>query len=129
MYVTTFPCHECAKHIVAAGIQKVVFIEPYSKSQVANLFSDSIVIEPEIMKDKIAFVPFVGVAPRRYMSLFSMSKRKENDGRLVRWQDGKHLAQPKLAGLAIAYTKHESLAVGELVEKLEKAGLKLVETE
>ncbi len=33
IFVTTFPCHNCAKHIVAAGIKEVVFIEPYPKSK------------------------------------------------------------------------------------------------
>jgi deoxycytidylate deaminase len=32
LYCTTFPCHMCAKHIVASGIKKVVYIEPYPKS-------------------------------------------------------------------------------------------------
>src|SRR5439155_301649 len=29
LYSTTFPCHNCAKHIAAAGIARVVFVEPY----------------------------------------------------------------------------------------------------
>ena len=28
IYVTTFPCHNCAKHIIAAGLRAVVFLEP-----------------------------------------------------------------------------------------------------
>lgn len=32
LYCTTFPCHLCAKHIVAAGMDRVVFLEPYPKS-------------------------------------------------------------------------------------------------
>jgi deoxycytidylate deaminase len=31
LYVTTFPCHECARHIVISGIRRVVHIEPYPK--------------------------------------------------------------------------------------------------
>ena len=38
MYVTTFPCHMCARHIIAAGIQKVIYIEPYPKSKVGELY-------------------------------------------------------------------------------------------
>jgi deoxycytidylate deaminase len=34
LYCTTFPCHMCAKHLVAAGISKVIFLEPYPKSLV-----------------------------------------------------------------------------------------------
>ena len=32
LHVTTFPCHNCARHILGAGIQRVVFIEPYEKT-------------------------------------------------------------------------------------------------
>jgi deoxycytidylate deaminase len=45
LYSTTFPCHICAKHIVAAGIDRVVFLEPYPKSYVKELHLDSIEIE------------------------------------------------------------------------------------
>jgi deoxycytidylate deaminase len=45
LYCTTFPCHLCAKHIVAAGIARVVFLEPYPKSLAPHLHSDSISIE------------------------------------------------------------------------------------
>ena len=29
LYTTTFPCHDCAKHIIAAGISRVVYVKPY----------------------------------------------------------------------------------------------------
>lgn len=31
LYTTTYPCHNCARHIIAAGIKRVVYIEPYEK--------------------------------------------------------------------------------------------------
>ena len=43
LYSTTFPCHNCTKHIVAAGIEKVVYVEPYEKSQAESLHGDAIV--------------------------------------------------------------------------------------
>lgn len=45
LYCTTFPCHMCAKHIVASGINHVVFLEPYPKSLASELHNDSILIE------------------------------------------------------------------------------------
>ena len=36
LYCTTFPCHNCAKHIVASGIDRVVYIQPYPKSVPQN---------------------------------------------------------------------------------------------
>ncbi len=45
LYCTTFPCHNCAKHIVAAGISRVVFIEPYPKSKALELHYDAITMD------------------------------------------------------------------------------------
>ena len=72
LFSTTFPCHECARHIVAAGIRKVYYIEPYPKSLVNELYPDSIRIEGEGNGDHVSFVPFVGVAPRRYQDVFRL---------------------------------------------------------
>lgn len=71
MFTTTFPCHNCAKHIVAAGIHRVFFVEPYPKSKASQLHADAISIEKEV-SGKVSFLPFVGIAARRYFDLFSM---------------------------------------------------------
>ncbi|MFM5144936.1 hypothetical protein ACEUA0_21025 [Aeromonas veronii] len=101
LYTTTFPCHNCAKHIVAAGIKIVKFIEPYPKSYATILHSDSIDVltsskKINLPQTKVYFEPFVGVGPRRYMDLFSMSlssgrkiKRKK-DGDVIEWRRGEH---------------------------------------
>jgi len=86
LYCTTFPCHECARQIVAAGIEKVVYIEPYPKSRVAQLYPDSISVDTVVTKH-VPFLPFVGIAPRQYMSLFDIGaiKRKNDDGEVIEW--------------------------------------------
>jgi deoxycytidylate deaminase len=88
LYSTTFPCHNCAKHIVAAGVKRVVYIEPYEKSQALKLHGDAIRQDdhgeaPRAERDalKVVFEPFVGVGPRRYFDLFSM---KLSDGYLLK---------------------------------------------
>jgi deoxycytidylate deaminase len=84
MYVTTFPCHLCARNMVAAGISKVVYVEPYAKSLTAELYPDSIAVDGERRNnDQIAFEPFVGIAPRQYLNLFTMSRRKREDGSVL----------------------------------------------
>lgn len=89
MYVTTFPCHNCAKHIIAAGIRRVVYLEPYPKSRADYLHGEEITLEalPEHDgKGKVAFFAFSGVAPRQYRPLFSMSERGAKKGKsLKRW--------------------------------------------
>jgi deoxycytidylate deaminase len=42
LYTTTFPCHTCTRHIIAAGVKRVVYIEPYPKSLAKELHSDAI---------------------------------------------------------------------------------------
>lgn len=82
LYCTTFPCHECTRHVIAAGIMRLVYIEPYPKSLAARLHDDAVVIDPdEDPKGKVAFTTFVGVAPRRYLELFTpaVDSRKTNE--------------------------------------------------
>lgn len=96
LFSTTFPCHECARHIVAAGIRKVYYIEPYPKSLVNELYPDSIRIEGEETGDIVNFVPFVGVAPRRYQDVFKLgeSDRKSLIEHAHDWNSG--VATPRL---------------------------------
>ena len=46
MYVTTFPCHNRAKHLIAAGIKKVTCIEPYPKSKALEFYTNEITEDP-----------------------------------------------------------------------------------
>jgi hypothetical protein len=92
LYCTTFPCHICAKHIVAAGLKKVVFLEPYPKSLASELHSDSIEIESSDRGQfskypSVKFEHFFGVTPRRYRELFERSSRKE-DGKFQEYKSG-----------------------------------------
>ncbi len=124
MYVTTFPCHNCAKHIIAAGIKKVVYLEPYAKSRVKELHDEEIALDPADPRaagDKVLFVPFTGVAPRQYARLFSMSARSHKNGGLALndWHDKRSTLSPRyvLANAAQAYTRTER----EELERLPKA--------
>lgn len=77
IYTTTFPCHNCARHIIGAGVARVVFIEPYTKSRTEDLHRDSVIIgESEGDGDRVTFEPFVGVAPRRYLEMFDVAARE-----------------------------------------------------
>jgi cytidine deaminase len=89
IFTTTFPCHDCAKHIVAVGIERVIYIEPYAKSLVGELFADSIIIDSDSSSSNKARIdPFVGIAPGRYGDLFALSKRKRKkpDGTVWAWR-------------------------------------------
>jgi len=87
MYVTTFPCHNCAKHIIAAGIRRVIYLEPYPKSRTGVLYGEEIVLDGldgQDQGDKVVFSAFSGVGPRQYAQLFSMSERGAKKGRSLK---------------------------------------------
>lgn len=94
LYTTTFPCHSCARHIVASGIAKVYYIEPYEKSLAQNLHSDAIAFDTEDEEPKtppadsgiqppVKFIHFEGIAPRQYLNFFKMTVRKDDFGKVV----------------------------------------------
>jgi deoxycytidylate deaminase len=80
IYSTTFPCHNCARHLIGAGIRRVVFIEPYPKSRTEDLHGDAVTVDRSEADDQhLTFEPFVGVGPRRYQELFDAEARKRLD--------------------------------------------------
>lgn len=102
LYTTTFPCHNCARHIVGAGIARVVFVEPYTKSRAERLHSDSIAIaEADPDDKKVAFDPFVGVAPRRYREIFDASAREQLG----------HLGRKDATGRKTTWSKRDAFPV------------------
>lgn len=83
LFVTTFPCHNCARHIVAAGVDEVQFIEPFLKSKALALHDDSITlpregwVPPSVARrlgqpgpHRVCFRPYVGAAPRLFRRAF-----------------------------------------------------------
>jgi deoxycytidylate deaminase len=75
LYTTTYPCHNCARHIVAAGINKAIYIEPYEKSLALDLHDDAITNHTD--QTKVAFEAFEGVSPRRYSKFFFSSAERK----------------------------------------------------
>lgn len=129
MYVTTFPCHNCTKHIVASGLKRVIYVEPYPKSRADDLHGDSISLTPRDT-DCVQFLPFIGLGPRRYFDLFStqMSSgypifRKEKIA--FQFQDRLKLEdkpKPRLCSTISSYQSGEE----EIVTSFEKTIQKLI---
>ena len=88
LFCTTFPCHMCARHIVASGIKRVVYVEPYPKSMAKQLHRDSISVDPSAsLTDHVNFEPFEGIAPRQYQDIFDPGElRKDSEGRAIDWR-------------------------------------------
>lgn len=127
LYSTTFPCHNCAKHIIAAGIKRVVYVEPYPKSKTLEFHDDSIATGPTGESGgRVVFTPFVGVGPRRFFDLFSMQLgstypliRKDNDsGKRLEWNI--ESAQLRIQMKPVSYLDLEKQAC-ELFDKISTA--------
>jgi len=114
LYCTTFPCHNCCKHIVNAGISRVQYIEPYPKSLAERLHSDAILLGTRDTGDsRVAFEPFRGIAPRMYGTLFSTMTPV---GKRIKRKNDLGDADLTPAGLRVksspwSYIEREALAV------------------
>lgn len=120
LYCTTFPCHNCAKHIIAGGIKRVVYVEPYPKSKALEFHSESIHLkthlDEKVNESLVVFEPFIGVGPRRFLDLFSMNlgsgsklKRKGKLGNTVDWSRANAAIRTPL--LSCSYFDIETAAV------------------
>lgn len=109
LFCTTFPCHNCTKHIIASGIRRVVYIEPYPKSRAHELHGHEVSLENESL-DKVSFVPFIGISPFRYRDIFQKGRRKTQDGSAASWM--KATPSPMLDVGTGTYLETES---GELI--------------
>ncbi|MEX0921455.1 MAG: anti-phage dCTP deaminase [Rhodovibrionaceae bacterium] len=111
LYTTTYPCHNCARHIVASGISEVVFLEPYSKSLAGELHNDSIHFDDGRpgTRNQVVFRQFIGIAPERYWEIFKRGKRKDESGIAKKWQPAK--ATPIVKQFVASYIPIESAVV------------------
>jgi cytidine deaminase len=119
LYCTTFPCHICAKHIVAAGIRRVVYIEPYPKSYADELHSDAIEIDGDGSNGKVGFQRFIGISPYRYRDLFEKGKGKYSTGSAQEWNRDE--MRPMIEVLYPSYFRAEAYVV-DLLRKRTEAG-------
>jgi tRNA(Arg) A34 adenosine deaminase TadA len=124
LYTTTFPCHNCTRHVIAAGIERLIYIEPYAKSRAEELHNDAIVVEEKARDEgrgihrRVPFTPFVGVGPRKYFDLFSLSLSRgfelvrKRDGGIVKIPtSGAHVRVPMSP---FSYIQREAIAIKEL---------------
>jgi cytidine deaminase len=125
LYCTTFPCHNCAKHIIAAGIVRVVYIEPYPKSFASEFHSDAIAGEEcsaDASSGKVVLQPFAGIAPRKYLTWFRAGCRKSDDGQVSRWTPRNALPvfiNPEFGGYGQADLDLEANFVAEVLESVD----------
>lgn len=117
LYCTTFPCHMCARHIISAGIKKVVYIEPYPKSKAKDLYQRSICVDgDDADEDAVEFTPFFGVSPRKYISFFEKGRRKDSSGARLRWDPAE--SRPIRISNDITYLEFEKAQLAAITKEL-----------
>lgn len=117
LYTTTFPCHNCARHIVAAGVRTVFYIEPYPKSLALKLHNDAIGTSEADAGKKVLFLQYQGVAPRSFGRLFPQNPVRKSGGQALfkSRSDAKPLAAPSVDSLVT----REELEVVHLLKEVE----------
>lgn len=116
LFCTTFPCHNCTKHLLAAGIGRVIYMEPYPKSKAKELHEHEIEIEKR-SQTRVSFLPFLGISPVRYRDIFEKGKRKKG-GVALRWLSGE--PRPLIDISAITYIDLESFEAVQLQGEVRK---------
>lgn len=121
LYTTTYPCHMCARIIINAGIRRVVFIDPYEKSLVSEMYGDLVEQSAAVSADRVVLARFVGIAPPLFPLVFRGLNREVSPlGERTSFE--KETARPRLAEsdtLAGAVVL-EQACVKALAEKLAK---------
>lgn len=121
LHCTTYPCHLCARHIIASGIGEVVYIEPYPKSLTQSLYQREIISEPDEGQradcDKVIFRSFRGISPTLYQRVFTSPKRKDAFGAIATWLPDE--AMPVGAASNVARPEFELIIANRIAEVLD----------
>jgi len=143
---TTFPCHNCARHLIAAGMRRVVYLFPYAKSLARELHYDAVEIDPSdssaVPQGRMLMEQFIGVTPRGFTQYFDFSRidrkddvtgrakrlsnREQLEPRVIRDYDTWSTGGPALQAGYIAEIERE--AVQAFVVDMQKHDLTLPET-
>lgn len=120
LYSTTFPCHSCARHIVASGIKRVLFIEPYPKSLAIDLHGDAVSENEGDETNRVLFLQFAGIAPKNILKLFKGELARKGKGGTLAPFD-KKTASPVVKVSLDDYSTHEKWVIAELAENEQQA--------
>ena len=115
IFCTTYPCHSCARQIIATGIKEVYYIEPYRKSLAVKLHGDAIT-EDESDKERVRILPYDGVAPTRYLKLFRVPRDERKESGKLRRANPKD-ASPRFEKSLESLPTLEAIVVKRLKER------------
>ena len=97
---------------MAAGIAKVVYIEPYAKSLALELHDDAISVDEKDAGTKVVFVQYEGVAPNNYLDVFKSGLDRKRNGVCI--PGDPRTATPVIKEPLDDFTIREDIATGGL---------------
>jgi deoxycytidylate deaminase len=107
-YGTAFPFHNCAKHVIALGIERVIFIEPYQISR-ADLIYGYAFASSDGYKRAQYLKHFSGISQRRYRDIFEKGKRGSKSGAVHDWYED--ICKPRICHREADYTASERQSI------------------
>lgn len=117
LYCTTMPCHMCTKLIIAAGVKRVVYVQPYGKSLIEELFDDSVAVDEHPEEQRVHFDTLKGVTPNGFKRAFhKLKKRKNSDGSSLGWDPV--TSTPIFISNFAYYKPLEVKSIGDLAQSL-----------
>ncbi|UKA62403.1 anti-phage dCTP deaminase [Arthrobacter sp. FW306-04-A] len=78
LYTTAFPCHMCMRLIIASGIMRVVYVDPYPKSLAWDMYTEALSASSSEYGNRVLVTPFWGTARKIFERAFSAGVRKRN---------------------------------------------------
>lgn len=122
LYCTTLPCHVCARHVLAAGVARVVYIEPYPKSMLEEMYRGSMCMHGQAGDERaLRFDAFVGIAPSRFIDCFESGVRKDKSGFAARWVPGS--ATLRFRSIVETHIEKETTCAAQLLGVKQTLGL------
>ncbi|TQL02788.1 anti-phage dCTP deaminase [Cellulomonas sp. SLBN-39] len=78
LYTTAFPCHMCMRLIIASGIIRIVYVDPYPKSLAGEMYATEIRLKDEGGETRVAVDSFLGASWRVYPDVFQSVNRRRD---------------------------------------------------
>lgn len=121
----------CMRLIVASGIKRIVYVDPYPKSLAGEMYGDSVTADPGESKTKVLVESFRGASWSIYNRVFSgQDRRRAADGKFAQFDkqksrftlaDAEPLANPAAREAAITIIMSDVLGRTEVETEASEA--------
>lgn len=120
IYVTAFPCHMCMRLIIASGVKRIVYVDPYPKSLAVDMYGGALSFDSRATHGRVQVESFSGTSWRIYQRVFEMVNRDRSPDGIFEWHDTSALQFRGNPGDDNAqFEKREDSVIGILRDRLD----------